>query len=128
MLFGGHLVVAREAESTGKDVGAHVTGFACDIGVGAGATVPVGSDECVAHVHGLHVHGFPDGAAFGVHGGDALEDFRRAALAFFVDVEGIGFATHLLAHGVLVDNQAAEPKVRFAVLGVVGVHLHGEPG
>ena len=80
----------------------------------------------MAHVHGLHVHRLPDGAAFGVHGGDALEDFRRAALAFFVDVQSFGFAAHLLAHGILVDNQAAEPKVRFAVLGVVGVHLHRE--
>ena len=81
----------------------------------------------MAHVHGLHVHRFPDGAAFGVHGGDALEDFRRAALAFFVDVHGFGFAAHLLAHGALVDDQAAEPEVRFAVFGVVGVHLHREP-
>ena len=81
----------------------------------------------MAHVHGLHVHRFPDGAAFGIHGGDSLEDFRRAALAFFVDVQGFGFAAHLLAHGVLVDDQAAEPEVRFAVLGIVGVHLHREP-
>lgn len=80
----------------------------------------------MAHVHGLHVHRFPDGAAFGVHGGDALENFRRAALAFFVDVQGLGFAAHLLTHGILVDNQATEPEVRFAVIGVVGVHQHRE--
>ncbi len=98
---------------------------ACDIGVCAGASVPVRGDKGMAHVHGLHVHRFPDGAAFGVHGGDALEDFRRAALAFFVDVEGLGFAAHLLTHGVLVDDQAAEPEVRFAVLGIVGVHADG---
>lgn len=97
-----------------------------DVGVRAGASVSVRCDECVAHVHGLHVHRFPDGAAFGVHGGDAFEDFRRAALAFFVDVQGLGFAADLLAHGVLIDDQAAEPKVRFAVLGIVGVHLHRE--
>ena len=125
-MFGGHLVVAREAESTGKDVGTVVLAFACDVGVGAGASVPIRGDERVAHVHGLHVHGFPDGAAFGVHGGDALEDFRRAALAFFVHVQGFGFAAHLLAHGVLVDNQAAEPKIRHRVLFVVRVHLHRE--
>ncbi len=99
---------------------------ACDIGVCTGASVSVSGDERVAHVHGLHMHGFPDGAAFGVHGGDALEDFRRAALAFFVDVQCFGFAAHLLAHGVLVDDQAAEPKVRFAVFSIVGVHLHRE--
>ena len=80
----------------------------------------------MAHVDGLHVHGLPDGAAFGVHGGDAFEDFGRAALALLVDVEGVGFASDLLAHGAFVDNQAAEPKVRFAVLGVIRVHLHGE--
>ena len=80
----------------------------------------------MAHVHGLHVHRFPDGAAFGVHGGDSLEDFRRAALAFFVDIQGICFAAHLLAHGAFVDDQAAEPEVRFAVFGIVGVHLHRE--
>ena len=72
------------------------------------------------------MHRLPDGAAFGVHGGDALENFRRAALAFFVDVQGLGFTAHLLAHSALVDDQAAEPEVRFAVLGVVGVHLHRE--
>ena len=80
----------------------------------------------MAHVHGLHVHRFPDGAAFGVHGGDALEDFRRAALALFMNVQGLGFAAHLLTHGILVDDQAAEPKVRFAVFSIVGVHLHRE--
>ena len=80
----------------------------------------------MAHVHGLHVHGFPNGAALGVHGGDAFQDFRGAALALFVDVQGVGFAADLLAHGTLVDNQAAEPKIRFAVLRVVGVHLHRE--
>ena len=80
----------------------------------------------MAHVHGLHVHGFPDGAAFGVHGCNTFEDFRWAAFAFFVDVQGLGFSAHLLAHGALVDDQAAEPKVRFAVLGIVGVHLHRE--
>lgn len=80
----------------------------------------------MAHVHGLHVHRFPDGASFGVHGGDALEDFRRAALAFLVDEQGFSFAAHLLAHGVFVDNHAAEPEVRFAVVGIVGVHLHGQ--
>ena len=80
----------------------------------------------MAHVDGLHVHGLPDGAAFGVHGGDFFEDFSRAALALLVDVEGVGFATDLLAHGAFVDDQAAEPKVRHAVLGVVGVHLHRE--
>lgn len=80
----------------------------------------------MAHVHGLHMHGFPDGATFGVHGGDALEDFRRAALAFFVDVQSFGFAAHLLTHGALVDDQAAEPEVRFAVFGVIRIHLHRE--
>jgi len=75
-----------------------------DVGVRAGTSVAVSGDEGVAHVHGLHVHRFPDGAAFGVHGGDALEDFRRAAFAFFVDVQGLGFSAHLLAHGALVDN------------------------
>ena len=110
----------------GKDVGTHVTGFACDVGVRAGASVSVRGDECVAHVHGLHVHRLPDGATFGVHGGDAFEDFRRAALAFFVDVEGVGFATHLFAHGFLIHNQTAEPKVRFAICGIIRVHLHRE--
>ena len=80
----------------------------------------------MAHVHGLHMHGFPDGAAFGVHGGDALEDFRRAALAFFMDIQSFGFTADLLAHGVFIDNQTAKPKIRFAVFSIVGVHLHRE--
>ncbi len=126
MLFGSHLVVAGEAEPAGKDVGADVGDSARDVGVGAGASVTLRSHEGVAHVHGLHVHGFPDGAAFGVHGGDAFQDFRGAALALFVDVQGVGFTAYLLAHCILVDNHAAEPEVRFAVLRVVGVHLHRE--
>ena len=126
LLVGGHLVVAGQAQATGEDVGAVVLALACDVGVGAGAAVAVCSHEGVAHVHGLHVHGFPDGAAFGVHGGDAVQDFRGAALAFFVHVQGFGFAAHLLAHGILVDYQATEPEVRFAVAHVVGVHLHGQ--
>ena len=80
----------------------------------------------MAHVHGLHVHGFPDGAAFGVHRGDLLEDFRGAALAGLVDVEGFGAAADLLAHGILVDDHAAEPEIRHGILFVVGVHLHRE--
>ena len=104
LLFGGHLVVAREAKSAGKDIGTNILDSSGDVGVRAGAAVTLRGDERMAHVHGLHVHRLPDGAAFGVHGGDALEDFRRAALAFFVDVEGLGFAAHLLAHGALVDD------------------------
>ena len=126
LLFGGHLVVAGQAQPAGKDVGSHVGDAACDVGVGAGTAVTLRGDERVAHVHGLHVHGFPDGAALGVHGGDAFQDFRGAALARLVDVQGVGFAAHLLAHGIFIDNQAAEPEVRFAVGGVVGVHLHRE--
>ena len=126
MLVGGHLVVAGQAEPAGKDVGAHVGDSARNIGVGAGAAVTLRGHEGVAHVHGLHVHGFPDGATFGVHGGDAFQNLRGAALARLVDVQSVGFAAHLLAHGALVDNQAAEPEVRFAVGGVVGVHLHRE--
>ena len=80
----------------------------------------------MAHVHGLHVHGFPDGAAFGVHGGDAFQNFGGAALTCLVNVERLGAAADLLAHGVLVDNQAAQPEVRHGIRGIVGVHLHGE--
>lgn len=126
LLFGGHLVVAGQAEPAGKDVGAHIGDSACDVGVGAGAAVTLRGHEGVAHVHGLHVHGFPNGAALGVHGGDAFQDFRGAALARLVNIQGVGFAADLLAHGVFVDNHAAEPEVRFAVGGVVGVHLHRE--
>ena len=126
LLVGGHLVVAGQAQATGKDVGTHVGDAARDVGVGAGTAVTLRGHEGVAHVHGLHVHGFPDGAAFGVHGGDAFQDFRGAAFARLVDVQGVSFAAHLLAHGVLVNDQAAQPEVRFAVVGVVGVHLHRE--
>ena len=126
MLFGGHLVVAGEAKSAVENVGADVGDSTGDVGVGAGAAVSACGHECVAHVHGLHVHGFPDGAAFGVLGGDLFQNFRRAALAFFVHVQCVGFAADLLAHGVFVDNQAAEPEIRFAVGFVVGVHLHGQ--
>lgn len=72
------------------------------------------------------MHGFPDGAALGVHGGDAVQYLRGAALALLVHVHGLGLAAHLLAHGGLVDNQATEPEVRFAIHGIVGVHGHGE--
>ena len=80
----------------------------------------------MAHIHGLHVHGLPDGAAFGVHGGNFLENLRGAALAGLVDVEGVGTAADLLAHGILIDDHAAEPEVGHGILFVVGVHLHGE--
>ena len=126
MLVGGHLVVAGQAETAGEDIGTHIGTAALDIGVGAGAAVPLGGHEGVAHVHGLHVHGFPDGAAFGVHGGDFLENFRGAALAGLVDVEGVGTTADLLAHGIFIDDHAAEPEVGHGILFVVGVHLHGE--
>ena len=126
LLVGGHLVVARQAEPAGKDVGAHVGDSARNVGVGAGTAVAASGNERVAHVHGLHVHGFPYRAALGVHGGDTFQNLRGAALARLVDIQGVGFAADLLAHGVLVDYQAAEPEVRFAVLRIVGVHLHRE--
>ena len=126
LLFRGHLVVAREAKPACEDVGSGVRAFPRDVGVGAGAAVALRGHEGVAHVHGLHVHGFPDGAAFGVHGGDFLEDFGGAALAGLVDIQRLGAAANLPAHGVLVDNHAAEPEVRHGIHDVVGVHLHGQ--
>ena len=83
---GGHLVVAGQAQSAGKDVGAHVGDAARYISVGAGAAVTLRGHKGVAHVHGLHVHGFPDGAAFGVHGSDVVQNLRGTALTFFVHV------------------------------------------
>ena len=86
LLFRGHLVVAREAQPAREDIGTHVGAAALDVGVGAGAAVALRGHEGVAHVHGLHVHGFPNGTSLGVHGGDFLENLGGAALAGLVDV------------------------------------------
>ena len=95
LLVGGHLVVAGQAQPAGKDVGAHVGDSARNVGVGAGTAVTQRGNKGVAHVHGLHVHGFPYRAALGVHGGDALQDFRGAALALFVHVQGLSIIRQL---------------------------------
>lgn len=126
LLFGGHLVVAREAESTGKDIGTNILDSSGDVGVGTGTAVTLRGDECVAHVNGLHVHRFPNRSAFCIHRKNFFQNFRGAALALFMNVQGIRFATHLLAHSVFIDNQAAEPKVRFAVFSVIRIHLNRE--
>ena len=125
LLFRGHLVVAGQAEATFKDVGTHVFAGACDVGVGAGTAITLGGNEGVTAIDGLHVHGFPDGAAFCIHGGNLFKDFGGATLARFMNIQGVGFTTDLLAHGFLIDNHAAEPEVGFAT-GFVGVHLNGQ--
>ena len=72
------------------------------------------------------MHGLPDRTALGVDGGDGLQNLRRAALARLGNVQGVGLPAHLAAHGLGLDGQAGQPEVGDAVVGVVGVHLHGQ--
>ena len=70
------------------------------------------------------MHGLPDGAAFGVEGGEGGKDFAWAGLACFMLPELILFPADEGAHGVFVDDQAGEPEVGFAVFLVIRVHLY----
>ena len=111
LLFRGHFVVRRQTHATGEDIGAHVFGLAGNVGVRLCPAGAVHGDELVHPVHRLHVHRFPDRTTLRVQAGDGLQDFRRAAFARLPDVKGIRLTPHLLAHGILVDNQRAEPVI-----------------
>lgn len=132
LLLRRHFVVGWEAEAAGEDVGADVereavgAGAALDVGVAPCAARAVARDEGMRAVDGLHVHGLPDGTALRVDAADGVEDLRRAGFAVLRAVEGLLLATDMRAHGVRVDDEAAEPKVRLAVCRVVGVHLDRE--
>ena len=69
------------------------------------------------------MHGLPDGAAFGVDGGDGLEDLRRAGFPGLRDVEGLLFSPHGPAQVVRVDDQAGKPEIRDGILFVVRIHM-----
>lgn len=58
LLLGRHLVIARQAYTTFKNIRAHVLHAAGDVGVGAGSALPCRRDEAVHPVHRLHMHGF----------------------------------------------------------------------
>ena len=124
LLLRGHLVVARQAEASAEDVRADVQAGSGDVGVALSPAVALDRDESVGAVDWLHVHGLPDGAAFGIEGGEGGENFTGAGLARFMPPELILFATDKGAHGFLVDDHAAEPEVGFTVFLVIWIHLH----
>ena len=70
LLFRGHFVVAGEAQASSEDVRAHVDAGSGDVGVALSAAVAFHRDEGVGAVDRLHVHGLPDGTAFGIEGSE----------------------------------------------------------
>ena len=126
LLLGRHLVVAGQAKASSEDIRTDVDTGSCNVGVALSPAIAFHRDESIGAIDRLHVHGLPDGTAFGVEGGEGGEDFAGAGLPRFMLPELILFPADEGAHGFLIDDQAAEPEVRFAVLLVIGVHLHGK--
>ena len=97
-----------------------------NVGVGLCPALAGGGDEAVHPVHGLHVHGLPDGASFRVDSRDGLQDFRRAALSLLREIQRVVVAAHLTAHGAPVNYQRRQPVVGAGRFRVEGVHLNRE--
>ena len=123
-----HFIITGEAQAAAEDVGAYVGGGALNIGVCAAAAVAVGGDEGMGAVDGLHMHGLPDGAAFGIISGQGFQNLVGAALAGLMLPEVILLAADHGGHGVLVDDKAAQPIVGAAPLRVKGIHFHRQIG
>ena len=126
LLVSSHLVVGREAEAAGEDVGADVLHAARDVGVRAGAAVAVARDERVHAEERLHVHRLPDGAALRVGGRELFQNLRRAGLAGLVDVACVAVGTNLFAHRFAVDEQTGQPKVRLHDVRQIRIHADGQ--
>ena len=124
LLCRGHLVVTGEAEAPAEDVGADVDACAFDIGVGFASSISFNGDKGVGSIDGLHVHRLPDGAAFRIEGGKGSEDLSRAGLAGFMLPELVLFAADKGAHGVFIQDHAAQPEVGLGVLCIIGVHVY----
>ena len=106
LLLNRHLIIARQTQSPSKDIRADVNAGTGDISVAAAPAIPLHRHERIYPVDRLHVHGFPDGAAFGVESGDGVQDFLGAALAADALVQVILLSAHHGRHGVFVDDHA----------------------
>ena len=111
LIGGGHFVIGGEAEAAAEDIGADVLTGAGNISIGAAAAVALGSDEGVSAIDGLHVHGLPDRATFGIEGGKGIQDFLWGGFAGNGFVEIILFPAHLGSHGVFIENHAGKPEI-----------------
>ena len=78
LIFRCHLVVARQAKASSEDIRADVDSGSSDVGVALSSSVAFDCDESVAAVDRLHVHGLPDGTAFGIECREGGEDFAGA--------------------------------------------------
>ena len=72
------------------------------------------------------MHRLPDRAALCVICSQCLKDLGRGGASVDVVVKSFPATPYVLSHGLLVDEETAEPVVRCGCFGVKRVHCHGE--
>ena len=70
----------------------------------------------------LHVHRFPDGPSFCMEKREGFQNLCRAALPLLRPVEGFSLTPDLSAKGIPVNQQAAQPIIRYALFLIKGIH------
>ena len=121
LLVRGHFIVARQAQAAVEDVGADIGRGAGDVGVRTGAAASHGGNESMVTVDWLEMHGLPDRSAFGVKSGKRIQNFLWAGFAGLGRIQIIPVAADHGGHRVSVNNQAAQPEIGDAVLGIIRV-------
>ena len=122
LLFLCHLVIARQTQTSFKDIHTHIRAASVNICIGSGSAAAVTNDKRVHTVDRLHMHRLPDRTAFRVDACNCFQNLGRATFAMFSDKESISLPSYLPAHGVFVNDHAAQPEVRLTVLLIIGIH------
>lgn len=131
LLLRRHLIVTGQAQPPVEKIHSHIQRFAVFshsatlyVCVGLCPAVSLTGDESVHPVNRLHMHGFPDGAAFRIVLLQHLQDLSRTAFPRFTDIQRFLLSPHLAAHGLRFDQHTGKPEVWFAVFFIIRIHLH----
>ena len=117
-------MVAGQTQASLENIHSHIQASALDVSVGSGPATAVTDDKRIHPINGLHVHRLPNGTALGIDGRNCLQNFSGAGFPVFRNKERLPLPSHLGAHGIPVDDHAAEPEIGLAVFFVIGVHFY----
>ena len=81
LLLRRHLVIARQTEPAPENIGSNVDSRAFYVSICAASAVALNRNKRIRPIYRLHMHGLPDGAAFGIEGGESLENLGGAGFA-----------------------------------------------
>lgn len=85
LLLSSHLVITRQAQTSLKNVHAHMLITTFDIGIGFGSAIAFSCDKRIHSEDRLFVHRLPDWTTFCIVLRQGFQNLCRAALARFAD-------------------------------------------